>query len=192
MEEKSKSLLNERLRTFAMLSESSIEKLLNIAIERKLLKGQKVLEEGKVCRKIVFVELGYFRVFLVKDGIEINTDFVFEGDFVTNLKSLRLPMPSDTNIQAGEDSVVYQFDKEELFGLYKESPEIESFGRALLEQMLIAREEHENSFKVFSAKERYHNMLATRPMIFQRVSLTQISSYLGMARETLSRMRKIR
>lgn len=43
---------------------------------------------------------------MVKEGIEINTDFIFENNFVTNLKSLRLFISSDTTIQAGENAII--------------------------------------------------------------------------------------
>ena len=103
---------------------------------------------------------------------------------------MRSSIPSDTTIQAGEATTVYEFDKEKLLKLYNASPEIESFGRKLLEQLLISQEEHINLFKLFTPTERYHFLQTNKPQIIQRISLSQLSSYLGVARETLSRIRK--
>ena len=40
-----------------------------------------------------------------------------------------------------------------------------------------------------SSKERYNKLILSEPQILQRVSLTDISSLLGMSRENLSRIR---
>jgi CRP-like cAMP-binding protein len=187
-----KTLLYKRIIELTPLSQESVEKLFEATSERKVSKGEIILREGQICRKIVFVEEGYLRTFIVKDGLDINTDFTFESNFTTNLKSLRSSLPSETTIQAGEATVVFEFDKDQLLELYKESPEIESFGRKLLEQLLIMQEEHTTLFKLFTPTERYNYLLRYKPQIIQRVSLSQLSSYLGIARETLSRIRKKR
>jgi CRP-like cAMP-binding protein len=190
MADKPQSLLYKKITDLTEISDSSLEKLFNSTQQRQLLRGEAILERGHTCDKILFVEKGYLRTFIEKDGNEINTDFVFENNFTTNLKSLRLATPSDTTIQAGENAVVYEFDKNRLLELYKESAEIESLGRKILEQLLINQEEHTNLFKIYSPTERYHYLQQNNPQVIQRISLTQIASYLGVARETLSRIRK--
>jgi CRP-like cAMP-binding protein len=186
------TLLYKKVINVAALSDAGLEKLFNSLIMVHVKKKKNILSEGQVCKGIYFVESGYLRMFAHKDGLEINTGFVFENDFATNLKSLRLAAPSDTTIQAGEDSILYVFEKGTLLGLYNESPEIGSFGRMLLEQLLMAQEEHANLFKIFTPAERYKYLQTNHPQLLQRVSLSQIASYLGVARETLSRIRKIK
>ncbi len=144
-----------------------------------------------MARHIYFVESGYLKCCLYnKDGKEINLQFALENTFITNLKSLRTGAPSEYTILAGEPSTLWTFDKEDLLRLYGLSPEIESFGRRLLESLLIAQEEHGNLFKLHTPLERYHYLVQHQPELIQRVSLSQLSSYLGIARETLSRIRK--
>ncbi len=109
------------------ITELAFEKLYSSAIVEPVKKGKNLLNLGEICKNVFFIESGYLRVFIENDGVEINTDFVFENNFVTNLKSLRLSVPSDTIIQAGENSIIYKFDKEKLSELYKEFPEFESF-----------------------------------------------------------------
>lgn len=186
------TLLYKKIVGLAALSATSITKLFEAASVRHLAKGERFLKQGQVCRSIVFVEKGYLRTFLNKDGIDINTDFTFENNFTTNLKSLRLAAPSEMTICAGEATTLYEFNKDALLQLYTVSPEIESFGRKLLEQLLIAQEEHTNLFKLCSPTERYHYIQAHMPQLLQRVSLSQAASYLGVARETVSRIRKKR
>jgi CRP-like cAMP-binding protein len=190
MTNNSNSLLYKQIIALTEISISSLDKLFEIANKRKIAKGQIILKQAQICKTIMFVEKGHLRTFIDKDGTEINTNFTFEGNFTTNLKSLRSSFPSDTCIQAGEISTIYEFEKDKLLELYKVSAEIESFGRKLLEQLLIAQEEHTNLFKIYSPAERYKYLLTNNPEILQRISLSQLASYLGIARETLSRIRK--
>ena len=186
------TLLYKKVISVAAMSAASLEKLFNSIVIVRVKKKENILCEGQVCKGIYFVESGYLRQFAYKDAVEINTGFNFENDFATNLKSLRLGIASDTTIQAGEDAVLYLFEKNTLLELYKGSPEIGSFGRVLLEQLLMAQEEHANLFKLFTPAERYNYLQTNHPQLLQRVSLSQIASYLGVARETLSRVRKIK
>jgi CRP-like cAMP-binding protein len=190
MTEGSQTLLYGKIIALAETSAPGLEKLFQIASKRQIEKGEVVLKQGQICNHIFFVEKGYLRTFIDKDGSEINTDFTFEGQFTTSLKSLRLSVPAENSIVAGEVTSIYEFEKSRLLGLYDESAAIESFGRKLLEQLLMAQEEHTNLFKIYSPAERYQYLLTNKPEILQRVSLSQLASYLGMARETLSRIRK--
>jgi CRP-like cAMP-binding protein len=186
----SKTLLHRKITALTEISVSSLDKLFEIANQRQATKEQIILRHGQVCKTILFVENGYLRTFINKDGREINTAFTLEGNFTTNLKSLRSATSSDTTIQAEEPTTIYEFDKGKLLELYKVSAEIESFGRKLLEQLLVDQEEHANLFKIYSPTERYRYLQANKPDMLQRISLSQLASYLGIARETLSRIRK--
>ena len=186
----SKTLLHQKITSLSKISDASLEKLFETSIQKQLAKGSILLKQRQICKSVFFIEKGYVRTFMDKDGIEINIDFTLEGNFTTNLKSLRNNTPSDVVIQAGEALTVYEFDKDRLLQLYHVSAEIESFGRKLLEQLLIASEEHANLFKMFSPTERYQYLLTDKPEMLQRISLSQLASYLGIARETLSRIRK--
>lgn len=190
MTENSKTFLYKKAKAVANLSDRDIDKLFTIAKIKYPGKGEIILREGQICRKIIFVEKGYLRTFYNKDGKEVNTDFTFEGNFTTHLKSLRTNAPSDIAIQTGEPTTLYELDKDQLLGLYQVSTEIESFGRKLLEQLLIHQEEHINLLTLYSPAERYQYLRLNKPELLQRISLSQLASYLGVARETLSRIRK--
>lgn len=190
MTDHNQTLLYKKITGFTDIAPESINKLFEITVATDLKKGKLILREGRICKSIVFVEKGYLRTYVEKDGVEINTDFTFENNFTTNLKSLRSNLASDTNIITGEDSTIFEFDKDKLLDLYKVSPEFESFGRKLLEQLLITQEEHSNLFKIYSPTERYNYILQHNPLLLQRISLSQLASYLGVTRETLTRIRR--
>jgi len=192
MNSTSPNLIREKFNEIATLSDSGMEMLLGIAAPQTLNRGQFLLKEGQVCRNFYFIETGQLRTFFNKEGKDINLNFSFESHFLTNLKSLLLLTPSAFNIQASEKTLVWKFDRDKLFELYNARCDIESFGRKLVEMLLIKQEEHSNLFKLYTPAERYHYVAKYHPKLLQRVSLSQLSSYLGISRETVSRIRKKR
>jgi len=64
------------------------------------------------------------------------------------------------------------------------------FGKKLLEMLAIEQEEQLNLFRLYSAEERFRYFEEKRPELLQRIPLSYLASYLGVARETLSRFRK--
>ena len=175
----------------ADISSADADALFQIAEKKQYKKAEFLLREGQVCKKLVLVQKGVLRSFMNKDGREINTGFAFEGDFAADILSLRHGAGSQTSIQALEPATVYEFEKEKLFALYELSPGISSFGRRVLEHLLSAQEEQAVLFRITTPAERYTYIARHKPGLLQRISLSQLASYLGVARETLSRIRKI-
>ena len=183
-------LLSEDINQFSAMSPACQELLFEGVEAEYLHKGKTLLKEGQVCRNIYFIEHGQLRTFYNKNGREINVNFSFENNFTTNLKSFLTATPSDYYIKANEPTTVWIFNKDHLEYLYGKSCEIESFGRKLLEKLLIKNVEHGNLFKIYTPAERYHYIEKYYPELLQRVSLSQLSSYLGISRETISRIRR--
>lgn len=182
--------LDSKIRSIENISDNSLELLHNCIKQKNIDKEQFLLTEGSVCKKIYFVEKGLLRSFYNKDGKDVNLDFFLENSFTTHLKSLQSGQPSEYFLQAVEKTTVWEFDKEKVLQLYTKSAEVVSFGRKLLELLLAAQEEHTNLFKLYSGAERYQYLLQHKPQLFQRVSLTHLASFMGISRETLSRIRK--
>lgn len=155
-------------------------------------KGEYLLKEGAVCNALFYIDKGYCRSFYLKDGQEKNTAFFFEDDIATNINSFGSGEKSDYAIIAGERLTVVAFDKQKLFEASRLAPEIETLGRKCIRRFATRQEEHANLFKLYTAQERYEWLEEHQPQLLQRVSLSQLSSYLGIARETLSRIRKRR
>jgi len=174
------------------LSEQSWTVLLACLTEIECKKGEPILKEGEVCRAVYFISKGLCRSYYNLEAKEINTEFYFENEFATNLRSLKTESKSEYTIEAYEKSTIIKIDKSKLLNAYNESSEVESFGRKVLELVMLKQEEHANSFKLLSPKQRFDNLISKQPDFLQRVSLTQIASYLGISRETLSRLRAIK
>lgn len=185
------NLLNY-IRTLTSFSEQSWAALDNCLEEIEFQKNETLLKEGQICNSIFFISSGLCKSFYNLDGKEINTAFYFENDFATNIKSLTTSSRSEYTIKAYEKTKVVRFDKVKLLSAYSQSHEIESFGRKVLELVITKQEEHSSGFKLLPPKQRFDTLISQHPDFLQRVSLTQIASYLGISRETLSRFRALK
>ena len=158
---------------------------------KTLNKNDLFLEEGQICNYIGFVNKGVLIYFKSMDnGNEITTDFAFEGDWVTINHSRLNNTPSLINIKAIEDAELLVIKQQDLNDLYTRIPKAERLGRVLIEQAYLKIVRQSVDLQIFTAKERYENLLHEFPEIFQRVQLYHIANYLGIAPKSLSRIRK--
>lgn len=177
------------IRSISELSEESTKVLGGVTSPVEFRKGDYLLKEGEVCSAIFFITKGYCRSMQYSDGAEINMAFYFEDDFASNTGSLSQRTASGYAIQACEALRAVRIDRDKLLEAYIRSPQIEAFGRKLLEMVMARQEEHAGLFKLLDAAERYKWVQQHQPEMIQRVPLTQLASYLGVSRETLSRIR---
>lgn len=148
------------------------------------------LNEGKICHEICFINKGCFRTYYLSDGKEINTHFAFENEFITDYDSFLQEKPSRYFIQALEDAEIVTFNLIALENAYKQSQHWERFGRLIAEQSYKLTTQRVESFLFLDGEQRYLELLKHQPHIFDRIPLYHIASYLGLERESLSRLRK--
>lgn len=148
------------------------------------------LMAGYVCQEIGFINQGCFRTYYLSDGKEINTQFVFENEFVTDYDSFLQTKPSKYFIQVLEDAEIVTFNLHALQNAYNASQNWERFGRIMAEQSYKMTTQRVESFLFLDGEQRYLELLKNQSHILDRVSLYHIASYLGLERESLSRLRK--
>lgn len=148
------------------------------------------LVEGNVCQEIGFINYGCFRTYYQSEDKEINTQFVFENEFVTDYDSFLQSKPSRYFIQALEDSEIVTFNLSALNNAYDASQNWERFGRIIAEQSYKITTKRVESFLFLDGEQRYLDLVANQPNIIDRIQLYHIASYLGLERESLSRLRK--
>jgi len=181
--------LHEITKPIIDLSEEDIYLLSSCSFAKNLKKGSPILKQGELCRSLYFVENGFLRTYYDRDGTVINMNFTFEGRFTTDIKSFRNRKPTEANIEAGEDTLVWVFDLSRLSGKYPQGSKVPTFIRRLAIGLLLSSEEHNELIRLQTPTERYRYIETNQPALLQRVSLSHIASYLGVARETLSRIR---
>ena len=161
------------------MSEEDVSFLIDSAQHLDIKKGETVLKEGVTCRAFYLVETGCLRTWYNKDGTVINLNFA----------SIKKHEPSNLTIDAIEDSSIWIFDLDVMAREHDSHPTLILFVRRLSTHLLVASEEHSNLFKLYTPTERYRYIEEHNPRLLQRISLSQLASYLGVTRETLSRIR---
>ena len=149
------------------------------------------IETDKVHKEIGFVVQGLVRGFYIDDeGNEITTRLIKEGGFATHYKAFLLQEPSKYYFQCLEDTVFVCFEYDHVQQAYEKYPAIERFGRLIAEEVIKILESRTEAFQFNDATERYLAFMRHQPDLHNRVSLSHLSSYLGIARPSLSRIRK--
>ena len=147
--------------------------------------------EGHTCHELAFVNKGTLRMFYTSaEGKEINTRFFFEDDFVASYQSFLTQRPSRYSIQALTACELVTIPHSNLQAAYNQSHLWAKFGRIIAEKTYILAEQHSESLLFYNLEERYLKLLKTHPRIFEQVPLYHIASYLGIERESLSRLRR--
>ena len=149
-----------------------------------------VLNEGQVCKELGFINNGAFRMYYLADGKEINTHFSFENEFVVNYDSFLQETPSRYFIQALEDAEIVTFNLPTLQSAYNQSQNWERFGRIMAEYSYKLTTKRVEGFMFMDAEQRYLQMMKETPHFLERVPLYHLASYIGVERESLSRLRK--
>ncbi|PSR56766.1 Crp/Fnr family transcriptional regulator [Adhaeribacter arboris] len=145
---------------------------------------------GEICSLIGFVSQGAIRHYFYKEGEEKTCGISIENMFFTDYDSLYNHVPTPTNSQAIEDSVVLTITRPNLQLLYQQSPRFESFGRMMAEKAVQTASERAASLSCDTPEERYLSLMAQNPQLFRRVPQKYIASMLGISPESLSRIRK--
>lgn len=159
---------------------------------KKFRKGDFYLRADDTESQMGFIIQGSFRWYFVNPkGEEVNFHFFFENSFVVEYMGFLTLKPSQMHIEAMEDSTLVMLPKRhKILELYEVSRNWERFGRIMAETTYIATAGRVQDFLFHSAEERYITLLSLHPDIFQRVSLANISSYLGIKGPSLSRIRR--
>ncbi|MEO1655668.1 MAG: Crp/Fnr family transcriptional regulator, partial [Bacteroidota bacterium] len=146
---------------------------------------------GEVQKEMGFVTEGLLRRYYINaKGNDITTSFAKELEYVTDYSAFIQQKPSKYFLQCPEPSVIVSIPYEIIQESYKTFDQGQLYGRRMVEQTLIAYHDRVESFLFLSAEERYLKFMAEQPELMNRVSLTHLSSYLGIERQSLSRIRK--
>lgn len=154
----------------------------------RLSKKHVIIKENQTSGVAYLIVRGAARSFYLHNGIEVNTRFAFENEVVGSLRKYD-NLPSRETFELLEDSILIAFDMAGIKPLMKKHVEISNFiNLAILEYALYIEDKLYHTH-LRSAEYRFTALLAQQPQVFQRVPLTYIASFLGITRETLSRLR---
>ena len=144
---------------------------------------------GKSCKTIGFILEGCFRSVKNHNGEERTFDFAIDNEFVTDYYGVLTQKVSEIDILAVEPSIVACADAAKMFALFDSSFTWQKIGRHLAEYVACYYQERLIASYYESPKARYEKLMATSPELFLRIPHHILANYLGMTKETLSRLR---
>ena len=174
---------------FAGLSDEVYDVFMDFAVKKEYPKGEILIEQGKKNEFVFFLITGSAKSYNYKDSKQICLWFAFESDCIATIRTFD-DLISQETVELLEDSELIQIKLGDLMTLSNQFTSISSLILQLLKEHILFLEYKLNGLQFMTSAERYDKLIRDYPEVLQRVSLTDIASYLGISRETLSRIRR--
>lgn len=179
------------LRSHIEITDKDLELIRSAGVERNLRKWQPLLQDGETWLINCFITSGCLRIYRFgDDGREHTFRFGVDTWWVTDVESYNREKPSLFNIEALAASTVLIWTKAKWTELMLTIPVLKEFQETLMANSYEASQRRIYSLISSSAEEKYIEFQKTYPSVFNRVPLHMVASYLGVSRETVSRLRK--
>lgn len=183
--------LNKAISKYISLDESDFDLIRSFFKYKVIEKGTSVIEIGKSVQEAFFINSGYLRYFnLTKSGEELIIHLYTPDNFATSLNGFFLGLRSKEELQAITDCELLSISRSDLEELYLTDQKWQCFGRKLMENFLIEKEERIIDQLSLTAQEKYLKLLDTHPEIIQNIPVKYIASFIGIQPESLSRVKK--
>ncbi|WP_461451370.1 Crp/Fnr family transcriptional regulator [Mucilaginibacter sp.] len=180
------------IRAQAKITDEDVKLMRDTAIVKTLRRKEFLLREGEVCRYKTFVSKGFMRTFRISnDGTEHILQFSPENSWTTDPESLEHQTPSSNNIIASEPSELVMWTKNDFNYLFEKIPNLKDYSQKLITRNLYLTRQRMFTAISATAEEKYDEFIQMYPGIISRVPLHMVASFLGVSRETLSRIRHV-
>jgi CRP-like cAMP-binding protein len=177
--------------TLVEIPEGQKQKFEALITTKQLNRGDFYVRQGQYPNSIAFLTKGLFRYFYLSNrGEEFTKGFFTENTVLSAYSALIENRVAYFSIEALEDSEIEVVNYLEFQKLLKENPCWNEFLIVMLQKAFVIKETREREFLLLDAEERYKGFLERFPDLENRVKQNLIASYLGIAPESLSRVRK--
>jgi CRP-like cAMP-binding protein len=176
----------------AEISSRDMEKIISVLKVRHVKKRRNILNEGDDCQQIFFLNRGLCRYYINdQTGAEQTIELIAPHNWFGDAKAFLLQKTATINIEALEESEVFALGFADVNRFYDDIPMFERAARKITEYYFV------KAFDRFtkvnrtgqSALSRYLEFVKAHPDLVNRIPSIHLASYLGLAPETLSRLR---
>lgn len=138
-----------------------------------------------------FILKGAFKIYILNEsGSETVLFFAFENDWMCDIESFYHQKPTKYNIKAIEDSEILVINKSNKTLLFKEIPKLIQFHIAMIERANVLIQERLLDVLNKTSKQRYLEFIKIHPDKTQKINNKNLSSYLGVSHEFLSKIKR--
>lgn len=172
------------------MSLSALSGLENRLRYKKYRKRDFIIQENESVQYVYFIKSGLVKLSYVDHAAkEYIVSFAFEEWWETDFSAFYNQSKATLTLQCLEDTEVYGLSYEDYLHMLEEPASSNYF----LDKSIkghIANQRRILSLLTLSPKDRYEQFLALYPSLVERVPKSVLSLYLGVSRETLSRLYK--
>ena len=184
-------MIEDYAKLFPYLALEDVYKFVSLTTTRHLKAQEIYIDYNSNSKKFAYVQQGMIRSYYMQtDGQEKTVLLRWESQFFASYQTVFENIPSQQIFQALEDCDLLELDYHKLEEFINQNPKFEKARLAILQKMLIGTLKRVESFILETPEERYLNLVAEQPEIYNRVPSKYIASYLGITPVSLSRIRK--
>ncbi len=177
------------INNYVSMEKEELEIVLSFFKEKKVSKDKFVIKKEQVVTDYYFVASGGLIIYDIIEEIQYTRYFAFENEFIADVAKIKKRERSGSYIRAIEDTKLFSISFQDMEALYDKFPLWQKFGRLLWEDAFASVLYGIHNFQTLTAKERYLDLLKRSDLIF-RVPLKDLSLFLGITPQSLSRIRK--
>jgi CRP-like cAMP-binding protein len=184
-----REIIKQHVSRFVTLTGEEIEYFISHFEEHSFRKGQMVIGEGDRVEKEYFVLTGCLKAFLINDEVKMYIlQFAMPTWWTSDYVALYNNTRASINVDCVTDAEVLSLSNTAREKLCKEIHSIEHFFRWRTNRGYIAAQRRLLSLMNNDAKARYEELMQMYPQLYNIVPKHLIAAYLGVSRETLSRL----
>lgn len=145
---------------------------------------------GQTERYFYYVHEGLMRGYFLKNGVEYNIGFSYNGEYSGVYDSFIAQQPSTWTLETINASCGLRIEYKKMMQLLDDHRLMERWIRLFYQQVLVGFGIFTKSILGDSAEEKFNRLVEQSPHVIQMIPQKHLASYLGMTPETFSRMRK--
>lgn len=179
----------EHIEKIVPLTDAEFEFIRSHFSEKKYKKHQFLVQEGQLVSYAYFVISGLLKlVYAEPSGKEHIVSFAMEDWWETDYQAFHSGAPATMSLDCLEDTEVLCLSLDNYKKLCVEMHKMEHFFLEKANRGHIGSQQRILSLLTSTAAERYNQLQQKHPSLLQRVPKTILAAYLGVSRETLSRL----
>jgi CRP-like cAMP-binding protein len=184
-----KKFLRQHIEKFSPLTDEEFDFVFSHFTLKKLKKGDLLIREGEEVSNHHLVFSGCLKAYHIDNLNRIHViRFALKDWWITDFEAFYMKTKATLTVDCIEDCELLCLSHENRTKLCKEIHAIEHFFHQKLTFSFVTLHQRVLSLLNNNAKERYETMIQQYPEIIQKVPKHLIASYLGVTRETLSRL----
>lgn len=184
-----KEQLKQHLSKTISLTDEQFDFVFSHFQQHSFKKGQAIISEGDRVENEYFVLSGCLKSFYINDEVKMFIlQFAMPDWWTSDYNALYTQTRATINVDCITDANVLLLSNSDREKICKEIHAVEHFFRWRTNKGYVASQKRLLSFMNNNVKHRYEELLKQYPALYNMVPKHLIAAYLGVSRETLSRM----